>query len=172
VEGLRSRREALQFAAALAQERSPAGAAHAIWLDKWKPGQACLAVAMDIRLRNALHRVFDQAGVQFEGLVPWWAEASNALCSAGDGPRVVVCKEADVSTLIGVREGQIEWVETLDHPEQDGDALRAMVRRALVGGNFSSTKVCQVNLVSFDPGQASNGADVSAALPLSVEVWP
>lgn len=147
VDGLKSWKEASKVAATLAAEATGLMGPCAVWLDDWRPGQHCVAVAIELALREQIEQIARNAGLRLTVLRPWWTEAIDLTRALPEGTaKLLVARDADsLTVLTGERDAGYSTVATYA-PRPAPVQARALVTRAAMAANIAVEGIVSAGL--------------------------
>ena len=172
--GLKSRREAVDVAVALAPAATGLAGPCMVWLDDWVAGQRCIAVAVDAQVRNQLELAAAAQGMKLAALRPWWSVALDAAnATSNDSMQLLAVEDADSITVFS-SEGNIGYTALATYaPKPASIQARAVVTRAAMAGNVSVNGIAVASMGSssvLSNGGVTSNAPAQSFVPL-VERW-
>lgn len=163
VSGLRSRDEAVRMAEAMAAEACGLEGESQVWLDRWSPDRACLAVAVERRVVDDLHALGDRIGCRVAAIVPWWNAVLSHRLGVGEPPGVLCVQEADGVTVLGLGADGVSFAQSqgvAPAPER----LWAQLLRLAVSQGIDKGRIARALFVD-----GANDGD--RALPVGAVRW-
>lgn len=129
IEGLRNATEAFRLATAVAPERTGLDGTCAVWMDRWRPGEATACAAMNQELRNEIEASCAPHRRILSGLGPWWVMAlRSVLADESRSTRLVAIDDTDAVTILCGRGGEFTSAMSV-LPKPDHTQIRPMVAR-------------------------------------------
>lgn len=112
VRGLNGWAEAQQAAQGAASQACGIEGPCRVVLEDDPSEHAVLATAVQQEAIESIHRLAAQLRVRIKSIRPAWAEAIDAAPAALRGASVMVCRDADSLTLLGLRDGRYDLAST------------------------------------------------------------
>lgn len=165
VDGLKTWKEALEVAATLAPDATGLPGPCAVWLDDWVRGQRCVAVAIDVVLRDRIEQIARDDGLRIATLRPWWAVATDAAVASLVGSvQLLSVEDTDSMTVFTSASGVGYAALATYAPKPAPGQARAVVTRAAMAANLQSGDIASAWL-GQPITQADDSPDVDRAAP-------
>lgn len=159
--GLRSASDALKVAESLCHEQTGLAAECRVWLDDWVDGKACLAVAVEQALVEAVETQARQASVAIRSMRPWWALTLAEVLKMPSVPAMLAVDDGEALTIVG-GEGE-EFSVAAGYARPDREQAKATAVRAAFAGNLVGKPSA---LVTRSATQAPAQSDPGSPLPI------
>lgn len=145
IEGLRNRAEAQRLAESSAPVEAGLQGSCTVWLDAWKPGRPCLAVAVQQELVAAIQAAASGAGIKLKSMQPWWNWALSDHLHRKGAVRLLAVIEEDALTVIG-SDGERVTSAQSQRPRPAPERIDAQLRRQAVSLDVSIAEVLRVSM--------------------------
>lgn len=135
---LKSRGERLVVAAAMAPDRTGLAGPCAVWLDRAKPIDPCIAVALNVSDRDAILGAVVQANPgrnRILSIRPWWGDALRAVLREEPGMSNLAIHDCDSITALSGPGERFDTAITLAPVFDRQSADAALARMRLSGDN-------------------------------------
>lgn len=168
--GLKTCAEAVRVAQAKASDATGLPGDSTVWLDRWKPGQACVAVAMQRELSEALLALKRANGFAVKQIRPWWSAVQHAIASmpAMGQPEMLAIRESDSLVCLGANGGN-SWAQSYAGV-MDELLVQSTLHRLGFARQIDVTRVARA--AWSEPSQSTNGIDHSwtqGGLPVHID---
>lgn len=109
-----------------------------VWMDLWRSGHGCAAVAVEPQLLNALEVVCAQARCTLRSVRPWWnlalEEDAVAMAAGGESGVLWSVSEPDGITLCLIERGRIVSIDGYGAASHDPQFAHVRLRASLTAG--------------------------------------
>jgi hypothetical protein len=143
--GLTRAHDALKVAQTMCAEATGLAGPCRLWLDDWVKDQACLAVAMEQSVVDAIEASAGKAKFVLEGLRPWWSEALRASLNLVDRslrPSLLAIDDGEALTVLGgSKQG---FANAVGYGHATAEQIASIVSRTMLIGEQESVRTVLV----------------------------
>jgi hypothetical protein len=140
--GLTRAQDALKVAQTMCAEATGLADPCRLWLDDWVKDQACLAVAMEQSLVDAVEAGAGKAKFVLESLRPWWSEALRESLSLAEHPSLLAIDDGEALTVLGAsKQG---FTTAVGYGHATAEQIASIVSRTMLIGEQESVRTVLV----------------------------